>query len=259
MPLLVRGWLAAAFASLSLLIGDVVQRLVISPWVKLMPSKRIPVLGGWMKIMAWLVTRPVAVIGGFMIPKPARIVPTRPGVLVVMNHQSLFDIPLVIQSVADGYPRIVTRKRYVHRIPLISYMARLYQYPVVDPTANGQELRGLLEKLETDARESDVPIAIFPEGTRTRNGEIGRFKKGALARILAARPWTVYLFVGDGFWKAAKYKDFMRGTERIEGKMEHVATLEWPDPGADPTPFMREIRQRMIEALDALRAGTAVA
>ena len=54
----------------------------------------------------------------------------------LMNHQSLFDIPLVVQSVVRGYPRIVTRQRYSRSIPLISHMVKLYQYPVVAPSAN---------------------------------------------------------------------------------------------------------------------------
>src|SRR5688572_6968120 len=137
---MVRAWLALAFTSVALAIADVVQRLVIAPWVTLRPSRRVAVLGGWIKIMAWLTTRPVAWIAGCVIPIPTRMVPTKPGVLVVMNHQSLLDIPLVVQTVADGgYPRIVTRARYSRWIPLISHMVRLYQYPVVNPSAKSDD------------------------------------------------------------------------------------------------------------------------
>ena len=224
------------FASLALLWGDVVQRLLVAPWVGLRPSSRKPVLGRWMRIMAWLVTRPVRAIGGCAIPRPERIVPARPGVLILMNHQSLFDIPLVIQTVEAAYPRIVTRKRYIDRwIPVISQMIRLYQYPVVDPTANADEVRASLDDLAEAASETDVPLAVFPEGTRTKNGEIGRFKKGGLSRILAARTWTVYVFVVDGFWKAARFKDSGEEPRRVsEGKMEHAGTLEWTDPDEGP-------------------------
>jgi 1-acyl-sn-glycerol-3-phosphate acyltransferase len=246
--------LGVVVAVLALLCGEVVQRLVVAPWVWLRPSRRIPVLGGWIRIMAWAVTRPVALFSGCVIPRPEPIVPTRPGILILMNHQSLFDIPLVIQTVANGYPRIVTRQRYVDRwIPVISQMIRLYQYPVVNPAANSEEISASLDELEEAAATTDVPIAVFPEGTRTKNGEIGRFKKGGLGRILRARPWTVYLYVADGFWRAAKFKDFVRGVAHVEGKMEHVATLEWTDPGADPTPFILQVRNMMKERLSAMR------
>lgn len=246
------------FSSLLLLVSEVVQRVVVAPWVWLRPSKRIPVLGVWIKIMAWAVTRPVAFIGGCVIPRPRQIVPAEHGVLIVMNHQSLFDIPLVIQTVKGGYPRIVTRKRYINRwIPVISQMIQLYQYPVVDPTANSDVIRHQLDDLERAGAETDVPIAVFPEGTRTKNGDIGRFKRGALSRLLGARPWTVYVFVVDGFWRAAKFRDFVRGLGHVEGRMAHVGTLEWTDPGADSTAFVEGMREMMVEGLSKLRGEVA--
>lgn len=247
-----------AYVVLSLLASEVVQRLVVAPWVWLRPSSRIPVLGGWIRIMAWLTTRPVAFIGGCVIPRPPRIVPTRPGVLILMNHQSLIDIPLVVQTVDGGYPRIVTRKRYIDRwIPVISHMVRLYEYPVVDPAANVDETRRALDDLGRAAAESEVPLAVFPEGTRSRNGEIGRFKRGGLTRVLAQRPWTVYVFVADGFWRAAKLKDFIGGLAGVNGRMEHAGTLEWSDPGEDPTAFIDQVRNMMKERLSAMRVGVA--
>jgi 1-acyl-sn-glycerol-3-phosphate acyltransferase len=208
--------------------------------------------------MAWVTTRPIGFLSGCVIPQPPRIVPSEPGVLILMNHQSLFDIPLVVQTVQDGYPRFLTRQRYINRwIPVISQMIRLYQYPVVDPTANADVIRESLDELERTGAESDLPIAVFPEGTRTKDGAIGRFKKGALVRLLGARPWTVYVFVADGFWRAAQFRDFVRGLPLVEGKMEHAGTLEWTDPSADPTPLIVRVREMMIERLSAMRNEVA--
>ena len=116
----------------------------------------------------------------------------------------------------------------------------------------------MLVKLQEAARTSQVPLAIFPEGTRTRNGEIGRFRTGGLNLILAARPWTVYVLVVDGFWERAKLKHFLLGTSQIEGRVELVDRFEWTDPDADPKSFVAEIRGRMIEHLAQMR-GTATA
>ena len=257
---MVRGWLALAFASLALAVSDVIQRLVIAPWVKLRPANRVPVLGRWIKIMAWLVTRPVSLLGGFHVPRPPSAVPTRPGILLVMNHQSLFDIPIMVQAVAGpGYPRIVTRERYARWIPLISHMIRLYRFPVVDPGAGSEVIRASLTAMAEEARSSDVPLGVFPEGTRTKDGEIHRFKRGALSHLLAVRPWTVYVYVADGFWKAAKYKDFIHNVRHVRGRVEHAGVLEWTDPSADPDAFIEQIRQMMIERLRAMRREGAVA
>ena len=125
---------------------DLVQRLLIGPLVWLMPSSRKRILGAWMQAMAWLTSRPMVFLGGASIAVPPQV-PFEPGVLIIMNHQSLLDIPMVCSSVRGGYPLIVTRKRYRHWIPLISHMIRLYQYPVVDPTANRRDTLGMTDDL----------------------------------------------------------------------------------------------------------------
>ncbi len=254
-----RGYVALSIVCLGLLAADPVQRLVIAPWVRLRPARRIPALGRWIQFMAWLVTTPIVRLGRATIPVPRRIVPAKPGNLILMNHQSVFDIPLVVQTVDHGYPRIVTRKRYSRSIPLISHMVRLYQHPVVDAAANESTLRETLDSLEEVGRATDVPIAIFPEGTRTRAGEIGRFRLGGLSRLLASRDWTVYVFVADGFWRAAKFADLVSGMADIDGKFVHAGTLEWTDRTADPGPFIEQARQMMVEALAELRGASSSA
>ena len=234
---------------------DLVQRLLIGPLVWLMPSSRKRVLGAWMQAMAWLTSRPMVFLGGASIAVPPQV-PFEPGVLIIMNHQSLLDIPMVCSSVRGGYPLIVTRKRYRHWIPLISHMIRLYQYPVVDPTANRRDTLGMTDDLSEVARTAEVPVAIFPEGTRTRDGDIGRFKKAGLRRILQVRAWKVYILVGDGFWKYAKLKDFLRGISEMNGEVEFVSMLEWNDPAADPNPFIEEIRTRMVARLARMRGDS---
>ena len=209
--------------------------------------------------MAWLVTAPIIRIGHATIPVPRRIVPAEPGNLILMNHQSVFDIPLVVQTVDQGYPRIVTRKRYSRLIPLISHMVRLYQYPVVDAAANKTALRETLDSLEEAGRATDVPIAVFPEGTRTREGEIGGFRMGGLSRLLAARDWTVHVFVADGFWRAAKFADLVDVMADIDGKFVHAGTLAWTDPTADPGPFVEQVRRMMVEALAEMRGAKSSA
>ncbi len=254
-----RGYAALGTVCLGLLAADIVQRLVIAPWVRLRPRQRVSVLGPWQHLLARFVLGSVSRIGGGAIPAPSRLVPAEPGHLILMNHQSLFDIPLVVQAVFGGYPRIVTRKRYGRFIPLISHMTRLYQYPLVDPSANAAQLRASLDSLERAGRESDVPLVVFPEGSRTRDGEIGRFKQGALVRLLRARDWTVHLLVADGFWRAARFSDLADEMGRLSGSFAHAATLRWDDPTADPRPFIEGARRIMVDTLAEMRGARTTA
>ena len=173
-----------------------------------------------------------------------------------MNHQSLLDVPLVVVALRPHHPCIVTRARYARGKPLISHMVRLYQYPVVEPGATGR--RGL-QRIAEAARESPGPLVIFPEGTRTRDGEIGRWKAGGLRTVLRVRRWTVYLLVADGYWRTARLTDFLQSVSAIEGRAVLLGPFESPEPRTDPDAFIEEMREQMRIALAGLRSGASVA
>lgn len=250
-----RGYLTVGIIGTGLVLSDVVQRTVVSGLVRLLPGRRIAILTWWQRLMAHLVLVPVRFVGGAGIT-PLPTIPGEAGVLVIMNHQSLLDIPLLVASMRGAYPRIVTRSRYARGKPLISHMIRLYQYPVVDPRAT---VRTHVQGISEAARTSDVPMALYPEGTRTRDGSLGPWKTTGLRLILEERKWTVYLLVADGFWQAARMHDFMEGVSSIDGRVTTVGPLEGPDPGQDPEGHIASWRRQMEEALERLRAAAPVA
>jgi len=247
-----RGYAALAVILLALLFLDPVQRLLIAPWAQASPARRIRVFSRWQRFLAVWTLRCLRVIGGAGIQDVPKI-QGREGVLILMNHQSVLDIPLVVAAVHDTYPKIITRKRYVRRIPLISHMVRLYQYPVVDPAADPSETRRMLASVRDAARSSDVPLVIFPEGTRTKDGEIGPFQTTGLRMILRQRPWSVYVLVADGFWERAKMKHFLAGVGAIRGRMTLLGPFEWQDPDGDAEAFTEGVRANMVAALATLR------
>jgi hypothetical protein len=255
----IRGYVALGIVALAFPFLDLVQRTVIAGWAWLRPSRRIPTLAWWINRMRAFVIWCLERIGGASIPMPPRVVPSGPGTLIVMNHQSVIDIPLMVGTVKEGYPRIVTRARYHRFIPLISHMVRLYQYPVVDPRAKADRVRANLDSLGDAALASDVPIAIFPEGSRTRDGGIGKFRVRGLQTLLSKRSWTVHLFVNDGFWRTAKMKHFVKGMAHIEGSIAYLGSVEWTDPDVNPSEFIATLRGKLIDGLAELRGERAPA
>lgn len=246
-----RGYLTLGCVGLVLLSADVVERSVITLALKILPSKRSRILGWWQKLMAHTMIGLVRRVGGGDVEDPPPI-PSHPGVLILMNHQSLLDIPLVVAAVDDLYPRIVTRARYAHGKPLISHMVRLYQYPLVDPRAT---TRKHLKALRAAATENTTPLVVFPEGTRTRDGEIGPWKRRGLERVLGSRSWEVYILVADGFWRTAKLPDFLESVSTVKGRSLLLGPFFSPEPGQPLEPFIDDMRAQMKEGLLSLRSA----
>ena len=154
-----RGFLTVATIGGFLVLADVVQRLIIGPLVWACPARKDRVFAVWLRGLASGIISGVRLVGGGQLG-PLPTIPFAPGVLVLMNHQSLLDIPIVVQCVEGGYLRIVTRKRYARGVPAISRLIKLYDFPVVDPTGG---MREQLKVLREAARDPRVPIVVYPE------------------------------------------------------------------------------------------------
>lgn len=244
-----RGALTLAALGVALLACDVIQRLLIAPMARLLPGSRDAVLTEWQRFTAHVVIFFLRHMGGARFGELPEISASS-GVLVLMNHQSLVDIPLVVASMHGVYPRILTRKRYERGVPLISHMTRLYRYPFVDPRAT---LRGELERLRAEQAASRHPLVVYPEGTRTKTGRIGPFKTLGLATILAARRWSVYVVVADGLWQKAQLDDFLGNLSSMQIRVECKGPFDSPPPDADFEPFIMEMRGVMTAMLDEMR------
>lgn len=105
-------------------------------------------------------------------------IPTEGGVLVCSNHQSFFDPVLV----GIGFKR---RLNYLARKTLFRFFAFRWLIEFLDAIPIDREGGGLGGLKETLKRlKHGELVLIFPEGTRTRDGEVAALKPGfvALAR-----------------------------------------------------------------------------
>jgi 1-acyl-sn-glycerol-3-phosphate acyltransferase len=122
-------------------------------------------------------------------------IPAAGGVLVVSNHQSHFDPPLV----GIGCPR---RMNYLARDTLFRFAPFRWLIRPVDAIPIDREgigLGGIKESLRRLKRGEMV--LIFPEGTRTRDGQIAAFRPGFTA--LAVRSGAAILPVAiEGAFQA---------------------------------------------------------
>jgi len=122
-------------------------------------------------------------------------IPRSGSVLVVSNHQSHFDPPLV----GSGCPR---RMNYLARDTLFRFTPFRWLIQSLDAIPIDREglgLNGIKESLRRLKRGEMV--LIFPEGTRTRDGEVGPFRPGFT--VLAARSGAYILPVAiEGAFRA---------------------------------------------------------
>jgi 1-acyl-sn-glycerol-3-phosphate acyltransferase len=242
----VRSALAVLGVIVYIWLGGIYQRLVLWPAVTLVPRRRRAFVSAHMRVMS-------AGILGLLRLGGARAVrngtlPTEGPVLALMNHQSLVDICTVSLLGRPYVPWFVSRRRYGRLVPTIAFCQRLLGCPIIEPS----ERRAALATLGDAARRQDHGIVIFPEGHRTRDGEIGPFHAAGAQVILQERPVPVYLIVTDGFWTARRLVDFVFNIHRIDGRTEILGPFAPPEAGR-VGPFVEEMREKMVAHLHAMR------
>ncbi|MGM9758596.1 MAG: lysophospholipid acyltransferase family protein [Parabacteroides sp.] len=122
----------------------------------------------WSRLTCWLALCPVHVEGKEHIDK-------KRSYIFVANHQGAFDIFLIYGFL--GVPIKWVMKAGIGKIPFVGTACRAAGFVFVDnssPKAAGRSVRDAEQCLKKGAS-----IAIFPEGSRTHDGRMIRFKKGA--------------------------------------------------------------------------------
>jgi 1-acyl-sn-glycerol-3-phosphate acyltransferase len=105
-----------------------------------------------------------------------------PGVLVV-NHQGLLEIPALM----DVFPfalRFLT-KRALFWIPVFGWYLRVAGYISID-RGNRQKAADGIKRARSRIHRCRTTIVVFAEGTRTHDGRVQRFKKGAFHLAIQA-------------------------------------------------------------------------
>ena len=103
-------------------------------------------------------------------------VPTDQAVLYIGNHRSIFDIVITYAQCPNltGY----ISKDGINKVPLLGmWMRRLYCL-FLDRKDLKQGLKTILTAI--DQVKSGISICIFPEGTRSKDGNMIPFKEGSM-------------------------------------------------------------------------------
>jgi len=144
--------------------------------------------------------------------------------ILMSNHRSLYDVPLLIES----FPRTLrmVTKRELFRVPIWGPAMREAGFIEIDRNNSKRASQGI-EVAKTRLTQG-INVWIAPEGTRSRTGELGKFKMGG---------FRLALDTGLRILPVA-----IRGTEKVlpaDGLLVHRGASVEIEFGApvDPSPF----------------------
>lgn len=126
------------------------------------------IVRNWAKKLLFMAGAKVTVTGRENIPEGCPCV-------FASNHQSFFDI-LVLLAHLDK-PHAILSKASIGKVPLIRLWMKEIHCVYVDRADMKAGIEAINKMIEVI--RNGYSAIIFPEGTRSKNGEIGEFKGGA--------------------------------------------------------------------------------
>lgn len=233
--------------------GTLRMYLFVLPRVWAQPARRYELGSDFMRWMSRWILR-IQQWGGAHFERSGTV-PTGGPAYIVMNHQSQLDIPTAALMGEPGVPVFVSRARYTRFVPLVSKSIRLIGCPVVDPE---DDPRGALDAIQAVAPALERGLLIFPEGHRSREGEVLPFRARGLMALLQSRPLPVYVIVNDGLWRARSLADTLFNAPLLRGEAEVLGPFQPPDDPKKYRAFVAELREKLVERITQMRARKRV-
>jgi 1-acyl-sn-glycerol-3-phosphate acyltransferase len=97
------------------------------------------------------------------------------------NHQSIYDIPVVFASIP--FQLRIVAKASLGRIPFLGWHLHRTGHLLVDRRNPGPDIVRKMKRLVSEAHS----LIVFPEGTRSQDGAVGRFRKGTFLVAINAQ------------------------------------------------------------------------
>ena len=167
--------------------------------------------------------------------------------VMVLNHNSMVDImsiynlPLVFKWVS---------KKEVYRIPIVGQLLFAHGDIVIN-RASTKEAMQLVHTRGLEWLKKGACVSIFPEGTRSKDGEIHNFKSGAF--ILAKEAGVPILpIVLDGTNTMVRNGWLMNWRNKITIRVLPPLSAE-DVQNRDIKDVMAEVRENMVETLAEIR------
>lgn len=149
-------------------------------------------------VLNFLLVKGLFILGCSVKFKGFKKLPNERPIIIVSNHQSMYDIPAVVWGFRKCYPRFISKIELGKGLPSISYNLKYGKSALIDRGNGSQSIKEIF-KLGKLIENGNYAACIFPEGTRSKTGSVKAFKSVGIGTLLRAAPSAIIVpFVIDG-------------------------------------------------------------
>lgn len=160
------------------------------------------------KAMNWTLFQITKILGTTYKFSGREKIPTGIPIIFVCNHQSMHDIAPLEWYVADFHPKFISKIELGKGIPSVSYNLKKGGSALINRKDSRQALPEI-KKLGEYIEKNNYSAILFPEGTRSKDGQLKPFKDMGLKILVRNAPSALIVPVTiNNSWKMVQNGSF---------------------------------------------------
>lgn len=173
--------------------------------------------------------------------------------MVISNHQSLLDIVVYLKFFNDKKVRFVA-KDALSKAPMVGKMLKSQEHCMIPRTGGAGIAMKSIDKFAKRVNESEQIPVIFPEGTRSRSGELGNFYSAGFRRLEEGVNLPVAVCALDGGWKISKLNEVFRNLYKGSYRVKVLKVYDAPKNKEEEKLILEESHVLIKNQLEKWRA-----
>ena len=173
--------------------------------------------------------------------------------IIISNHHSLLDIPVFMKFLAGREMRFIAKDALGRHIPLVSEMLRTQEHCLIPRKAKPMEaMRYISDFGKRVIERNQIPI-LFPEGSRTRDGNVGKFFSAGFRQLTESTGLPVVVCALDGGWKLRDLKNIINNLKCGSYRVKILKIYDAPSTKEDCNMILEEARTLMQQQVEQWR------
>lgn len=175
--------------------------LLISKYKKKKYGDKTASVYGDKTVRVWVKSK-LALAGANVDIKGIENVPMDKKVVFISNHQSNFDIAVILNYIPG--PKGFVAKKEMASVPLLKGWMEIIGCVFIDRKSPRSSIQAISQAIKNV--KNGINMVVFPEGSRSKGGPVGDFKLGSFRIALKSKAVIVPITI-DGTYKLMEEKN----------------------------------------------------
>ena len=173
--------------------------------------------------------------------------------IVISNHQSLLDIPVFFKFFHGKEVRFIAKDTLGRHIPLVSEMLRTQQHCLIPRKAKPMDAMRYVETFgKRVIKNNQIPV-LFPEGSRTKNGQVGKFYSAGFRKLVESTNLPIVVCALEGGYALRDLRKIFTSLKKGSYRVKVLKVYDCPKTKDDCNVILDESRQLIQEQVDSWR------